>query len=117
MTPLVFAMQFDGHVAPVDGSPGKLRARSFAHGQALRTTLTREAGASVLESVGGASATFESEVEITGEGQFVEAGSISYGTAGSVRFKTVGHGVFGPSAVDGLQRGAVIWEATGGEGQ
>ena len=54
---------------------------------------------------------------MTGEGLFVESGSISYGTAGSVRFRTVGQGVLGPSGIDGLQRGAVIWEVTGGEGQ
>src|SRR5262245_8264330 len=67
MTPLIFAMQFDGHVTPVDSASRKLRARSFAHGQTLRTTLTREAVESALESTGGASATFESEVEFTGE--------------------------------------------------
>ena len=31
-------------------------------------------------------------------------------------FKTVGHGVVGPSGIDGLQRGAVIWEVTEGTG-
>ena len=117
MRPLVFTMQFEGQVAPVEGSAGKLRARTFAHGQTLRTTLTAEAVESALESTAGASATFESEVEMTGDGLFVESGSISYGTAGSLRFGTVGQGVLGPSGIDGLQRGAVIWEVTGGEGQ
>jgi hypothetical protein len=117
MNPVIFAMQFEGHAAPVDGSPGKLRARTFALGQTLRTALTPEAVESVVESANGASATFESEVEILGEGLFVEAGSISYGTAGSVKFRTVGQGVLGPSGIPDLQRGAVIWEVTGGEGQ
>jgi len=117
MIPLVFAMQFEGHAVPINGSPGKLQARTFAYGQILRTTLHPDAVESAVESTRGASATFESEVEITGEGRFLEAGSISYGTAGSIRFRTVGHGVLGPSGVDGLQRGAVIWEVIGGEGQ
>ena len=117
MQPLVFAMQFEGQAAPVEGSAGKLRARTFAHGQTLRTVLTPDRVESSVESAAGASATFESEVELTGEGRFVESGSISYGTTGSVRFGTVGHGVLGPSGIDGLQRGAVIWEVTGGEGQ
>jgi hypothetical protein len=34
-----------------------------------------------------------------------------------VTFKTAGHGVLGASGVDGLQRGAVIWEVTEGRGQ
>jgi len=117
MTPLVFAMQFEGHAAPVDGSPSKLRARTFAHGQTLRTALTPEAVESTLQSANGAWAALESELQITGEGLFVESGSISYGTAGSVKFRAVGQGVLGPSRIDGLQRGAVIWEVTGGEGQ
>jgi len=47
----------------------------------------------------------------------VESGSIRYGRAGKVAFKTVGHGILGPSGIEGLQRGAVIWEITGGEGR
>jgi hypothetical protein len=103
-------------VAPA-GSPGKLRTRSFAYGQTLRTTLTPDAIEGAVESTGGASATFESEIEIAGEGSFADAGSISYGTAGSIRFRTVGYGILGPGRVDGLQRGAVIREVIGGEGQ
>lgn len=67
--------------------------------------------------VAGPRATFESEAQITGEGAFVESGGISYRKAGRLTFKTVGQGVLGPSAVDGLQRGAVIWEASEGAGQ
>src|SRR5262245_3983130 len=117
MRPLVFAMQFEGRATPIEGSLDKLRARTFAHGQTLRTVLTPEGVESAIESAPGASATFESEVEMTGEGRFVESGSISYGTSGSVRFGTVGHGILGPSGIDGLKRGAVIWEVTNGEGQ
>ena len=117
MPQLVFAMQFEGKAVPGDGSPGKLRAETFAHGQTLRTALGPEPVQGAIESAGGASATFDSEVEITGKDTFVESGSISYGTAGSVRFRTVGHGILGPSGLDGLQHGAVIWAVTGGEGQ
>ena len=117
MIPLVFAMQFEGHAVPVEGAPGKLRARTFAYGKTLRTTLNPGAIESAVEQADGASAIFESEVEITGEGRFVEAGIISYGTAGSIRFRTVGHGILGPSRIDGLQQGAAIWEVISGEGQ
>ena len=45
----------------------------------------------------------------------LESGRITYGGAGSVTFKTVGRGVLGPSGIEGYQRGAVIWEVTGGD--
>src|SRR6266481_2700898 len=47
----------------------------------------------------------------------IETGRISHDKAGGVTFTTAGHGVLGASGVDGLQRGAVIWEVTEGRGQ
>ena len=54
---------------------------------------------------------------MTGSGTFIESGRINYAKAGGVTFKTAGHGVLGASGIDGLQRGAVIWEVTEGRGQ
>jgi hypothetical protein len=54
---------------------------------------------------------------MTGAGPFIESGRISYSKAAGVTFKTAGQGVLGGSVVDGLQRGAVIWEVTEGRGQ
>jgi hypothetical protein len=56
-------------------------------------------------------------VEVVGEGAFVESGSIRYGSLGKLTFRTVGRGVLGPAPLAGLQRGAVIWEVTGGDGK
>lgn len=117
MKHLVFALQFKGSVGPVTGAEGRLHAQTSAGSQVLRTVLTREGVDAAVESTGGGSAIFESEVQITGEGTFLESGSITYGAAGKVTFKTVGQGILRPSGVQGLQRGAVIWEVTGGEGQ
>ena len=33
-----------------------------------------------------------------------------------MRFTTLGRGLLGPSGIEGLQRGAVIWEVTDGDG-
>lgn len=52
-------------------------------------------------------------MEILAEGAFLESGSIAYGAAGKVMFKTVGRGMLGPGPMPGVQRGAVIWEITG----
>ena len=117
MKQLVFALQFKESAGPVPGADGKLRAKTSASGQVMRTVLTANGVQGTVESAGGGSASFESEVQIIGEGTFVESGSIAYGTTGKVTFKTVGRGVLGPSGIQDLQRGAVIWEVTGGEGQ
>jgi hypothetical protein len=101
----------------VAGSDKELRAKTSATGQILQSVLKPDGVQAAIEPAGGDSATFESEVEIVGEGAFLESGSIRYGSAGKATFKTVGRGVLGPSPLAGIQRGAVIWEITGGEGR
>lgn len=117
MKELVFALQFKGKAQPVEGAEGKLAAKTSAGSQILKTAVTAKGVQVKAESRPGPRATFESEVQITGAGTFIESGRISYSKAGRLTFKTVGQGVLGPSAVDGLQRGAVIWEVTEGAGQ
>ena len=117
MKELVFAMQFKGKGQPVEGVEGQLAARSTASGQVLRTALTAKGVQAKAESRPGPRATFQSEVQMTGAGTFTETGRISYGKAGGLTFRTLGQGVIGASGVDGLQRGAVIWEVTEGRGQ
>lgn len=116
MKEIVFALEFRGSAAPEPGSDKKLRAKTSATSQTLRSVLKADGIQGAVESAGGGSASFESEVEIIGEGVFVESGSIRYGEAGKVSFRTVGRGTIGPSPLAGLQRGAVMWEVTGGEG-
>jgi len=116
MKELVFALEFRGSAAPVPGSDKKLQAKTSAGSQTLRSILKADGIQATLEPAGGGSASFESEVEIVGEGMFVESGSIKYGDAGKVSFKTVGRGTLGPSPVPEVQRGAVMWEVTGAEG-
>lgn len=116
MKELVFALQFKGKGHPVEGVEGKLAAKSTAAGQVLRTALTAKGIQAKAESRPGPRATFQSEVQMTGAETFTETGRISYGKAGGLTFKTLGQGVIGASGVDGLQRGAVIWEVTEGRG-
>src|SRR5262249_61719902 len=116
MKELVFALEFRGSAAPVPGSDKKLQAKTSAGSQTLRSVLKAEGIQAGIESSGGGSASFESEVEIVGEGMFVESGSIRYGDAGKVSFKTVGPGTIGPSPLAGDQSGGATWEVTGGEG-
>lgn len=117
MTELVFALEFKGSGAPVAGSETRLQARTSASSQTLRTILKSDGVHATTDSTGGEAAAFESTVDIVGAGEFVESGTIRYGTAGSVTFKTVGRGTLGASPETGVQRGAVIWEVTGGDGK
>ena len=117
MNELVFALEFKGSAAPVPGSDKRLHAKTSATSQTLRSILKADGIQASVESAGGGSASFESEVEIVGEGMFVESGSIRYGEARRVSFRTVGRGILGPSPLDGVQRGSVMWEVTGGEGR
>ncbi len=117
MKELVFALEFKGSAAPVPGSDKRLHAKTSATSQTLRSILKPDGIQASVESAGGGSASFESEVEIVGEGMFVESGSIRYGEARRVSFRTVGRGILGPSPLDGVQRGSVMWEVTGGEGR
>jgi hypothetical protein len=117
MRQVTFALQFRGSGAPVPGSDNRLRARTTATGQIWRALLDAKGVHATVEAADMTIATFESEVEIIGAGKFIESGSISYGDAGTVTFTTVGEGVIGSSPESELQRGAVIWQVTGGDGQ
>ena len=117
MKSLVFALQFRGSAGPVEGQAGQLQAKTSASSQTLRTILSETGVEAAVDAAGGGSASFESLVQVVGEGTFQEPGTITHGTAGTVTFKTVGRGVLGDSGMPGLQRGAVIWEVTGGQGQ
>jgi hypothetical protein len=111
---LVFALRFRGR--GVEVAPGRRRGATTAQSQLFRTTLAAAGVEGRVESLGGETATLEAEVELTGSGTFVESGWIRYGAAGSLTFRTVGHGVRGPSGIPGRVMGAVIWEVTGGDG-
>jgi hypothetical protein len=117
MRELVFALEFRGSAAPVPGSENRLRATTSASGQTLRTLLEPDGVQAEIQSTGGDTAAFQSEVEIVGDGMFLESGTIAYGQAGKISFKTVGRGVLMESPMAGFQYGAVLWEVTGGEGR
>ena len=71
----------------------------------------------IVRSLQGQSASFESDVRLTGEDSFQETGSITFGAGGhSLRFATVGAGHIAAGADPRYQHGAVIWRISGGEG-
>jgi hypothetical protein len=94
-----------------------LQAQTTAANQSFRTVLGADGIEATLEALGGGQATFASRVVVNADGSFDETGTITYGSLGSVEFRTLGQGYMFPSGIEGLQRGGVLWEVTGGTGQ
>jgi hypothetical protein len=117
MRELVFALEFTGSAGPAPGRVGRRRATTSATSQVFRTILAADGIHASIEPLEGGLARLESEVQATGEGRFIEWGTIAYGEAGTITFRTVGEGTTGPSPVAGVRHGAVIWEITGGDGR
>jgi hypothetical protein len=117
MRQLSFVLQFQGSAAPVAGSSQTLQAQTTAANQAFRTVLGADGIQATLEALGGEQATFVSRVGVNADGSFDETGTITYGSLGSVEFRTLGKGYMFPSGIEGLQRGGVLWEVTCGTGQ
>jgi hypothetical protein len=115
---IIYALQFKGQAAPKAGSTGVLKAATTASGCTLTTSVGRDGVTGNLQPQAGEQAQFESEVTLTGENQFLESGTISFGDGGHrLRFSTVGNGSLGASPIPKLQQGAVTWRVDGGEGQ
>jgi hypothetical protein len=117
MRQLAFALQFHGSVVPVAGSLQTFQAQTTAANQTFRTVLDADGIQAVLEAPGGGQADFTSRVVVNADGTFDETGTISYGSLGTVGFKTLGQGSLFPSGIEGLQRGGVFWEVSSGTGQ
>jgi hypothetical protein len=117
MRQLSFVLQFHGSVAPVAGSSQTLQAQTTAANQTFRTVLGADGIQATLEAPGGGHADFSSRVVINADGTFDETGTITYGSLGTIEFKTLGKGYMLPSGIEGLQRGGVLWEVTRGTGQ
>jgi hypothetical protein len=116
MRELVFTLEFRGNAGPVPGVEGQRRARSTAPSQALATVLGPGGVIARLDAVAGESAVLESRVERFGDGTFVEDGTITYGSAGTITFETIGRGWVGPAPLAGWVVGGVVWSVTGGQG-
>jgi hypothetical protein len=71
-----------------------------------------------VQPLPGGTASFESEVTVTGANSFVESGSIRFGDGQHLlRFSTVGQGYLAASAAPELRHGTVTWRVESGEGQ
>lgn len=116
MRELVFALEFRGKARPVLGMEGAREARTTASTDGLVTFTGGDWLRAHMKATEPASAVLEARVQRYADGTFVEEGTITYGTAGTLSFETVGRGWVEPSPVAGTMRGAVVWTIVGGTG-
>ncbi len=114
MRELVFVLEFRGTAGA--GADGQRRARSTAPSQSFTTVIGADGLHAETKALDGEQAVLESVVERFADGSFVEDGTITYGRAGGVTFKTVGRGTVAPAPREGWTSGAITWTVSGGHG-
>jgi hypothetical protein len=118
MKQVIYAMQFKGSAGPKAGASGVIKASTSAPSCTLSSHIGPEGVSGSLQTIAGGTASFESEVNLTGYTSFTEAGTIRFGESNhSLRFSTVGQGFLGKSVDSALQHGSVMWRVESGEGQ
>ena len=118
MKQLIYVMQFKGTAAPKSGVAGVVKASTSASSCTLSSVVGSAGVTTTMIPVDGGNAWFESEVTLTGETSFREAGTIRFGDSNhNLRFSTIGQGFLGKSPDPALQHGSVMWRVEGGEGQ
>ena len=118
MRQIIYAMQFKGQAAPVEGTSGVLKAATSATSCSITTSVVDEGVRSTLQPAEGGKAAFESTVTFTGDTSFQESGTITFGESKHrFHFSTVGEGYIGGSADPKLKHGSVMWQIESGDGQ
>ena len=118
MKQVIYVMQFRGQAAPSSENPNVLNAATTAPSCNVHTLIGPEGVSGNIEQAGGGTASFESEVILTGGTSFQESGTITFGGGGHrLHFSTVGEGYLNAAAEEGLKHGAVTWKIDRGEGQ
>jgi hypothetical protein len=118
MKQVIYAMQFKGSATPKAGMSGGIKATTTATSCTLSSVVGPDGLTGMLLPAPGGRASFESEVTLTGDTSFTEAGTIRFGDLNhSLRFSTVGQGFLGKSPDPALQHGSIMWRIEGGEGQ
>src|SRR5258708_34019034 len=79
MKQVMYAMQFKGSAAPKAGASGVIKASTTAPSCSLSSVVGPDGVTGTLLPVPGGNASFESEVTLTGETSFTEAGTSRFG--------------------------------------
>jgi len=114
MRQIGYALQFKGKGGPKKGTKDMMTAKSSSSTGSISTSVGARGPRTTIKSAARPKASFKSEVKSSKNGSFTEWGTIDFGTAGKLKFSTVGKGQMGPSPVEGLTHGTIMWQVDGG---
>jgi hypothetical protein len=117
MNQVIYALQFNGQAAPKNDEGTVLGAETSSPSSTIKTTVGAAGVSGGIERIDGDAASFVSEVRAGENGAFDEDGTITFGDGNSFEFETVGQGQMGPSPIEGITNGAVVWRIVSGTGQ
>jgi hypothetical protein len=118
MRQIVYTLRFVGYVTPLDTAKDLCRVTTTAPSCALTTLIGPEGVRGIVELIPSYVARCTATLRRSGDGAFIEAGTISFGDGGhSLHFVTRGEGMLLPSPQPERSLGSVTWQVRGGEGR
>jgi hypothetical protein len=118
MRRLLYTMQMKGQASPPANQSQLVRTTGSATSCVLNTIISASGIRTELTPSDGDLAFFESELNLIGPDEFVEAGEITFGdtTEHALRFSTLGHGHLTSGFEPGTIAGAASWRVESGAG-
>src|SRR6185295_13453702 len=118
MDPTVLFLRYEGAPSPIAHAPGVLSVSLKASSCSITTEIGKKSVKSSYKTISGGKAAAETVLTLTGDGVFIESGTIKFGDGSTwLKFNTVGQGFLGASAAKGVSAGCAVWRITEGGGQ
>lgn len=118
MDPIVLFLRYEGAPSPISHAPGVLTVSLKAASCSMTTEIGSKSVKSTYKKIAGKNSSAETVLTLTGEGVFIESGTIKFGDGSTwLAFNTVGQGFLGASAAKGVSAGCAVWRITEGGGQ
>jgi hypothetical protein len=119
MAKFVYTLHFVGQTSRTAEHAEVLHTSGSATSCVMSTTVRPTGIQTDLKAAEGDLAFFESELHVTGPGEFQEVGEISFGEASEniLRFATLGEGHLARDLEPGILAGSATWNVQGGEGK
>lgn len=114
MKQIGYALQFKGKGGPKKGTKDMMTAKTSSSTGSLATSVGARGPRITTKDAARAKASFKSEVKAGKGGAFTEWGTIDFGASGKLKFTTIGKGQMGPSPVEGVMHGTIMWQVDGG---
>jgi hypothetical protein len=118
LDPIVLFLRYEGAPSPMAHAPGVLGVSLTASSCSITTEIGKKEVKSTYKAIAGDKASAETVLTLTGDGVFIESGTIKFGDGSTwLKFNTVGQGFLGASAVKDVSSGCAVWRITEGGGQ